>query len=601
MADDPVVGSAKVRLRPDTSGFSAEAKNSLLPTITKIGAAIAGAFVVKEGFDFIKSSANDAEAAQTATTKWSDAMQRSGLVSAGQAAGLKEQADALEKKTRFSHLDTLGTEAQLGLYKLTGTQLKELTPLVLDYAARTGQDGTSAAKKIGQALLGQGRALKQVGINFKDTKTLGGNFGEIMDGLRTKVGGFATKEGTTLAGKLAIMKNRFADVKEKVGAALLPILTKLAVYVSSTLIPAIVAIATWLGKHRDVAIALGVAIATGLLVAIVAMTAAWVADTVAMIAANAPIIAIVAAIALLVGGVVYAWTHFQAFRTVVTTVISAVRAIISGFVAYTMLLWHTFGSTILSYATQTWNNIKEYVKGALAMITGQIDFFKDLFTGKWSKLWGDVQQIIGGVWTVIKALVKEALDGIVNLLKLGWDAIGRGVKTGWSAALSFIEGLPGKIGGFFASLPGDMLQLGKTIIQKMIDGIKSMAGAVGSAVGSVISKIPGSGLIKGGLSAIGLARGGFVNFPTSGALTVLHGREVVLPLNDKQRALSLLAQSGLFGGAAGSSAPSSSSTTSSAGGGGVSVDIHDNTFGADPGEVGVEAARRLAWEMRKAG
>lgn len=50
----------------------------------------------------------------------------------------------------------------------------------------------------------------------------------------------------------------------------------------------------------------------------------------------------------------------------------------------------------------------------------------------------------------------------------------------------------------------------------------------------------------------GHAAGGMVNYPASGALAVLHGRELILPMNDPHRSGELLAGSGLVGSGGGS-------------------------------------------------
>jgi hypothetical protein len=73
--------------------------------------------------------------------------------------------------------------------------------------------------------------------------------------------------------------------------------------------------------------------------------------------------------------------------------------------------------------------------------------------------------------------------------------------------LTWFQQLPGKIVGFLAKLPGMLFQAGKNAIQGLINGIKSMFGALGSVVSSIASKVAGffglSPAVEGPLSGGG--------------------------------------------------------------------------------------------------
>lgn len=218
------VGEAFVKIRPDTQGFGENMKSSLL----KIGAAVGGGLAVKELIDFGRESVKAFSEAEQSQLRLSDAYSKFPALAGANTKGLEDLATSLALKTRFDDDATKGAAAQLAQFGLTDAQLRKLIPLVQDFAARTGQDLPSAADAVGKAMLGQGRALKQVGIDFKDTGTAGGNFDEIMGGLSSQVGGFAEKEGKSAAGTAEILKNQFGELKESVGAALMPAIKALA-------------------------------------------------------------------------------------------------------------------------------------------------------------------------------------------------------------------------------------------------------------------------------------------------------------------------------------------------------------------------------------
>ena len=139
--------------------------------------------------------------AETQQRKLEDAFERFPALADTNIEALRKMNLALAKKTRFDDDAIAVGQAQMAQYGLTGDQLKEITPLLLDYAAKTGKDVSSAASDLGKALLGQGRALKDVGIDFQDTGTVAGNLTQLMGALGTQVAGFAEKDAQTAAGQ----------------------------------------------------------------------------------------------------------------------------------------------------------------------------------------------------------------------------------------------------------------------------------------------------------------------------------------------------------------------------------------------------------------
>lgn len=116
------------------------------------------------------------------------------------------------------------SEALLARFDLTGKQIQELIPLVNDYAIATGQDMDAASKKVGMAMLGNAKALRAMGINFKATGDRAKDYSAIMELLRVKVGGVGEAFGKSTAGQLAIANANFENLKETVGQALVPAL-----------------------------------------------------------------------------------------------------------------------------------------------------------------------------------------------------------------------------------------------------------------------------------------------------------------------------------------------------------------------------------------
>jgi hypothetical protein len=192
--------------------------------IASIGWAAAGVAAV----DFAKQSVDAAMESEDAQKHLADAYAKFPALHDASLKSLNDLADATLRKTRFDDEAARAAETMLAQYHLTGQQILQLMPLVEDFAAKTGKDLPTAAQSIGKALLGNTRALKEVGINYKLTGDAATDYANIIKLLSDQVGGAAAADAETTAGKLAMLSNQWNELKEQIGAALLPLIQALA-------------------------------------------------------------------------------------------------------------------------------------------------------------------------------------------------------------------------------------------------------------------------------------------------------------------------------------------------------------------------------------
>jgi len=205
----------------------------------KLGAVIASAFAVTKIVNFARTTVTEFAAAQDSQNRLSFAFSKFPALAGANADALRELNTQLQRKTKFDDDAFAAGQSTLAQYGLTEKQLKDITPLLADFAAKTGTDLPTAAEQLGKAILGQGRALKAVGIDFVDTGSAAGNFEQIMAGLRSQVGGFAESEGATFVGQLEILKNGFGEIKEKIGGLFAPALTLISKTIYENVLPAL--------------------------------------------------------------------------------------------------------------------------------------------------------------------------------------------------------------------------------------------------------------------------------------------------------------------------------------------------------------------------
>jgi hypothetical protein len=345
-------------------GVGDEAKNTggkLDGMKVAAGAALvgAGAAIVDFGAKSV-SAFRDAEQSQR---QLEDAYKRFPSVADVSIEKLRELNTGIQKKTGADADDLASSQAVMAQYGLTGQQIADLTPLLDDYAVKTGKDLPSAAEDLGKSMLGQGRALKDVGIDFKDTGSVAGNFEQVMGGLRSQVGGFAESEAGSAEGQLRKLQTEFGDVQEEVGSKLLPVLVELG--------GVLLGVIDFVQRNSDVLIPLAAVLGT-----VAAGVMAWNAIQAILnitLAAN-PIGIVVIAIAALVAAFVTAYNTSETFRTVVDSALNRVKQTGQDVAKWFTETLPTFFSRSAEAIGSAFGKVKDFIlepiRSAVAWING---------------------------------------------------------------------------------------------------------------------------------------------------------------------------------------------------------------------------------------
>ncbi len=378
----------------------------------KVALAVAGVAAVKFAGDSI-AAYTDAEEQQA---KLAAAFAKYPALADSSQASLQKINSALQDKTRFEDDSIASAQATLATMGLTGKQLEEVTPLLLDYATATGTDVNTAAEQLGKSFNGQTRALKEVGINYKSTGDKGQDFANITDALKDKVGGFAETAGGTAAGKAERLKNKFGDLQETVGSKLVPILSKVT--------DIGLKMVDWIQKNQGAAIAIisVLGLFVGALAAVsvsqkifaagqAVMKAVTLTSTAVQWAWNAaltanPIGLIVAAIALLVAGLVLFFTKTKIGKKIWS-------ALVDGFQAGWKWIKGAFTTGV------------GFVKDKLQIAW---DFIKKVWKfsplGLITENWDKIMNFFGGIPGKIKTIFNRVTDGIKNAFKAAFNWVG---------------------------------------------------------------------------------------------------------------------------------------------------------------------------------
>lgn len=197
--------------------------------------AIVGAVSVGALASFFKGSVDSALQSQVASEKLANALSNVKTAREGDFELLTKQANALQLVTAYGDEEIKNSQALLATYQLNGREIEQLTPRLLDMASALAQTGEvsggleGATLLLGKAVTGGVSALTRYGVTMTEAQK---KAFELASGteklsiltqiLDDNFKGTAETLGRTLTGRLAILRNRFDEVKESIGFALLP-------------------------------------------------------------------------------------------------------------------------------------------------------------------------------------------------------------------------------------------------------------------------------------------------------------------------------------------------------------------------------------------
>lgn len=265
-----------------------------------------------------------------------------------------------------------------------------LNQVAMDLARAKNIDLATAATLVNQVLSGNGRVLKQYGIDLKESGTPLEALGELHD----KVGGQAIAFADTFQGRMAVIKVQTDNLTEGIGAALIPAIEKLI----EAITPTILMITAWIEKNPELTaqiIEIGLGISA--------------------------LIAILGTLGIILPGLM---TTISAFGVLlanpITFAVVAVAAAVFDVIAV-MQLWKTSSKEIIDNLQYGWEAYKQF----------------------WYNLWDDIVAKVENVWEDIKRIVAEiigAVQGAANYISSNFKAAGSILSDNAAAAWRGITG-----------------------------------------------------------------------------------------------------------------------------------------------------------------
>lgn len=160
---------------------------------------------------------------ETANNKLNVALKNQGTYTAQVAKDLQDYAGQLQRTTTFTDENIVEQMALLTTFGLSGKALKDTTAAALDLSKGLGVDLRTATMMLGKAASGETGTLQRYGITIDEGIPKAEKFSAVLDQVNARFGGSAQAAVGTMAGKIENLSNRMGDLKERIGAQLVPV------------------------------------------------------------------------------------------------------------------------------------------------------------------------------------------------------------------------------------------------------------------------------------------------------------------------------------------------------------------------------------------
>ena len=538
---------------------------------------IAGGFVVAQGLmqlpGLFMGAAQAAADDAASVAKLQQAVENSG---AAWSTYIGQMGTVIEQAQKRGFTDDQARDALSLLTAQTGdaTEAQRRFALAQDLARGANIDVVTASKLLGKVTEDNVNVLGRYGIAAKE----GMSETELFGMIQAKFGGQAETFAKSTAGQMAAAKIQMGELKESIGYAVLPVMTKLVDVVTTRLIPSIQKLAAewlpriqegfaqarekmqpfidavdgplktalaWLMDHKEILVAGLASVAAVIGGVLLTATIAWAA---AMIAATWPIIAVVAAIALIGIAIYELVAHWDEIKAKTLEVWNGISDFLNEKFGFLKGLFEAAWTDMLAKVTFAWDSIQNYITTIIAVVHDIINIAMAVIHGDWGLAWDGIKQLVSDVWDGIKTqiditieLIKGVFAGFPSyLLGLAGDflsaaaslgsSIGSGIKDGIVSGISTIGEKAGEIGD---ALIGALKDAWNAAIQWADDNFALHIPGVSVKGVTLLPDID----FDPDFSGLKLARGGIVTRPTL-ALLGEGGPEAVIPLGGNQTSIA---------------------------------------------------------------
>ena len=178
--------------------------------------------------------------------------------------------------------------------------------------------------------------------------------------------------------------------------------------------------------------------------------------------------------------------NWPLIRQTIETVLGKVLLVVERAVGQIKDWWDQYGDQTLKIVEHVWDAIQKAIDTVITVIEGIIKAVMQAINGDWAGAWETIKTTVSTVWDNIKIIVGDVLAAIGILLSAWFESVKQTVidkmesvktwwQTKWNEIVAFLQNI-------------DLNQIGRDIIQGLIDGVGAMGGALIAAATSLVNQ-----------------------------------------------------------------------------------------------------------------
>ncbi len=167
---------------------------------------------------------------------------------------------------------------------------------------------------------------------------------------------------------------------------------------------------------------------------------------------------------------------FFSFASHISVILQDVLTALGGLIDFIVGVftgdWERAWDGIKTYCSGIWNTMKDIVKTLMDLIHATITGTLQNIKTSWELHWNAIKTFASILWNAIKDLAASVFEEIRDKLAEIWDSVKSTIEDKWNAIKDWFEDIWKKIKEVFK--PDEMLEVGKSIMNKLWDGLKSV-------------------------------------------------------------------------------------------------------------------------------
>lgn len=180
-------------------------------------------------------------------------------------------------------------------------------------------------------------------------------------------------------------------------------------------------------------------------------------------------------------------TVWNGLRVYISTVFRNIQTVIRAGMAIIRTIFSTGWRALTTIVSAVWKIITTVVSTAINAVAGIIRAITAAIRGNWSGAWNAIKNVVQTIWNGIRSVVATGINAVRSVVQSVMNAVQQIFSTIWNAIKDIFTNAAKSMVDIMKGV--NLFDIGKNIVQGLINGIKSMIGAVGSAIGDIANSV----------------------------------------------------------------------------------------------------------------